>query len=410
MDIKLYDIEALARDRELVTPELHAPNAYYGNAATLKAYAGLAPDYAVKAAIMHGPFFPTLFWGDELHAALPVLFSVNRASLPILGAKTDKALFSIGPYVHYAQSLFDPAALADEKRRLGKTLVVFPPHSTHHIKADYHEGWLCDHIERLGKQFHTILICLYWKDVLHGRAKAFRDRGFQCLTAGHIFDPLFLHRLKTILCLSDAIVSYAFSSIIGYAVSMNKPLVVARCQGEAYLAPSEIIARDTCNALVDKDSLRYRAAMYTLFAEFTNQFNQEQIDTIELMWGLSQVKTPQELRLYFDIAEEMFATRKTDGTKRFPSCSEAAIGCIEKGYFQAAATLLQQIEIMQQIDEKYYLGKLLLEKSTSRSDGAQACRVEIGKHLPHTLAMDGLQRSKHVCECLVGGGAIEQTE
>ena len=365
MDSTLFDIETLARDRELVTPELHAPNAYYGDAATLKAYAGLAPDYAVKAAIMHGPFFPTQFWGDELHAALPVFFSINRASLPILGAKTDKAIFSIGPYVHYAQSLLGPAALAEEKRGLGKTLVVFPPHSTHHVQADYHEDWLCDHIERLGKQFQSILICLYWKDILHGRARAFRDRGFPCLTAGHIFDPQFLHRLKTILCLSDAVVSYAFSSVIGYAVSMNKPTMVARCEGEAYLAPPEIITRDTCNAAADEVYLRYRASIYTLFGEFTEQFSQEQIDSVELMWGLSQVRTPQELRLYFDIAEEMFAAGKTDGTKRFPSRGEAVLGCIEKGRFQAAETLLRQMEMMEQIDEKYYLGKSLLEKATS---------------------------------------------
>ncbi len=99
----------------------------------------------------------------------------------------------------YANHYLNAEKRQTEKPRVGKNLLVFPAHSIHYNITHFNIDKHCDKIKELGKGFDSIRICLYWKDMLRGFDKAYSKHGFECITAGHIFDPMFLPRLKTII-------------------------------------------------------------------------------------------------------------------------------------------------------------------------------------------------------------------
>jgi predicted SAM-dependent methyltransferase len=341
--VKLDELKQLAADRELKTSEIHGPNDYYGNASVLKRFVGFSQNYATRCVIEHGPFYPTIRWSEDINAPLPVFLRSNRAACQILKAKTKKLVFAIGPVIAYADSHLDTAALAAEKKRLGKNLLIFPPHSTHHIKVRYDNAWLIEHASSMGKAYDSITVCLYWKDI-HTEA-VYRAAGFECVTCGHIFDPFFLNRQKSFLTLADSVISYTWCSAIGYAVLLGKPLMVLPALGERYEAAESIVARDTAGTREDWEFQTYKQKIISLFSDL-NETTPGQYKAIDYMWGLDDVLPKQKLTDILRLGHDMHAIKKKNGLSTFPDALQQGRWYRENNQPGMASLVLEQAMFM----------------------------------------------------------------
>lgn len=207
------------------TNEIQPVNDWYGHATILKKFLGLPNNYQFKFNLEHGTFLSEQIADVELESNLPSFVTYSPYRVDVL-KKVGKNAYAIGPFIHYASHFLNAKQLKDEKKRLGKTLLFFPSHAIigSPTKYDYAESY--KKIKKISKGFDTIRVCIYWKDVLLGEHKFFQSKGLECVTAGHILDPLFLSRVKSIIYNSDLVVSNDASSTLSYSIYMNKPHII----------------------------------------------------------------------------------------------------------------------------------------------------------------------------------------
>ncbi|MCX8045020.1 MAG: hypothetical protein N3B18_12945, partial [Desulfobacterota bacterium] len=340
MKTPLHEIATLAGslETELKTAEIHKSNDFYGFASVLKKYAGVPDTYQIKAAIEHGPLMGNCIWDNDIEAPLPAIFPMSRCRRMFLNKKTDKPVIPIGPVITYAEGYLSMEELRNEKQKLGRTLVAFPAHSTHWIDVAYDIEGYCNFLEELGKSFDTVIVCLYWKDVLRRVAEHYRARGFYCVTAGHIFDPLFMSRLRSIIALADLTTSNEISSVLGYCVLLGKPHYYHEVHTTWHAPSQDILIRDTCGGTGARPFFRW---IFDLFMEPMDVVTDRQRDVISYYWGYYDSKTPKEIGLLFQLTEEMYR-RKLSHRRDFSMLSLQKTGsdlskCL-KAVFQRRGT------------------------------------------------------------------------
>lgn len=297
----LEDIRVLSADRELATGELYEPNDYYGHAALLKHYAGYEPEYRIKASIEHGPTLTTYVWDKDVTAPLPAVLFPASYRQSVLQRLTSKALFAVGSFISYAEPHVSSDVLRREKSRLGKTLVVFPYHSTHWLTAHFDVASFCATVQDMARDFDSVLVCLYWKDIQLGRDEAFRERGFECVTAGHMYDPLFLPRLRSILHLADVTASNQMGTHVGYSAALGVPHWFIST-GLSLDNPHNV----TFDPGVNHDLPPHVQEMTKIFAERVAQVTPQQQTIIDTYWGTGELLSPAAMRDVFEITEELY--------------------------------------------------------------------------------------------------------
>lgn len=300
MDVET--LQALASDRPLRSREIYGPNDFYGHATILKNYAKSPQKETIKAAIEHGLYFGGHVWDSDINCRLPAVFTCAQSRFPYLRRATKKKLFAIGPLLAYAPHLLKDKALQDEKQRLGRNLLSFPSHSTHHVDSHFDVDEYCRHLREIGKDFDTVRVCLYWKDVLRGFAKDFSARGFECVTAGHIFDPLFLSRLKSIIECATVTTSNELGTHLGYSVFMGKPHCIVSSKVSWTAKTNDIIRDAALERLELPDVLKVKKA----FSEWRNDISSQQKDIVEEYWGITEFKSEKELRNIFAEINDLY--------------------------------------------------------------------------------------------------------
>lgn len=303
MKLSLKELYRLSADRPPEIVELHSPNSYYGHAFILKQYVKYPLEYKIKAVIEHGTYLHYYdFWDMEINAFLPVIFTSSEYRHPFLKSKTEKKLYAIGPLINYALHLLTEQELEEEKKRLGKNLLVFPGHSTHFISTYYDIDVYCKKLLETGKDFDSIRICLSWKNILRGDAEKYMKYGFECVTAGHMYDPLFLSRLKDIIELSTVTTSNCAGTHIGYCISMGKPHFVD--QGNIYWKTEEDFSID--EEIVSEDFLEESKKIGDAFSDILYEVTPFQQEIVEKYWGLSHHKSVYEMQCLLEETEEMY--------------------------------------------------------------------------------------------------------
>lgn len=296
----LFQIHDLAKDIPLslfykLEYERNNSNLFYNHAGILKKFAGLNPRYKLPYAIEHGPYLNNHVWEVDIHSNTPGIITFSDYRFEVLSRVTEKPITRIGPYIHYAESFLSPTSFEKEKARMGKTLLFLPSHSTHYhnVSFDYQKD--VNFLLELGKDFDTILVCLYWKDILAGTAEFYKHSKIKVVTAGHIFDPLFLSRLKSIIQLSNSTVSNNLGTHIGYCIFLGKPHFL-------YLSENNITTSGNVSRHWENlsDAERGNSADLVLesFSSFQDFIDSNQKKVVEYIWGTNHIKTKEEM---FDI-------------------------------------------------------------------------------------------------------------
>ena len=303
-NLKLTDIDELAVQIPLLafmltTPELNKSNDWYGHAACLKKYCGYNGNYATKAVIEHGAnILPSPIEDIKNEFRSLIIFGRNYHNYL---KDIDRQIYTIGPFIHYAAHILSPTQLASEKKRLKRSLLVFPSHATSVTDAKYDTKAFCNKILSLKERFDSIRICLYWKDINNGLYQIYKDFGFECVTAGHIFDPLFLSRLKSIIEMSTVTMSNNIGTHLGYCIYMNKPHYFFRQKLNFIGKVAEEIKIIETTEKSDV-YMKLRKA----FGTYSETISKQQYDLVNFYWGLDQTKTRGELRNIFNEAERLY--------------------------------------------------------------------------------------------------------
>lgn len=312
-----FDLGKVCTDRPPpASPEWHESNDYYGIATTLKLFAGLPASYTLKTSITHG-FIIQNVWSLELQAPLPVMTVMDQPQALYLKTRSSKAVFGVGPYLHYARPQLPPEATANLKTQLGRTLLVTLPHSTHHVDFIADADLALQAVAPLANQYDTVLILAYWKDVLAGRLTPYQAAGFLPVSAGHMYDLNFLPRLKSIFALADAAFFMGRGSQIPFWMTTGKPFCYQSVDAHVQSQAMRFEARSGHSQDVTPASeLRqlYDDQLCQNFGSMSSP-TPDNMAYFQHHCGLDCLRQPEELRSLFLIAESLYQGWKP-GQKR----------------------------------------------------------------------------------------------
>jgi len=304
--LPLIDIEALSKHIGMLSPftsEIQPVNDWYGHATTLKKFLGFSNDYQFKFNLEHGTYLSEQIAEIELESNLPSFVTYSPYRVMVL-KKISKNAYAIGPFIHYAPHYLSEQDLRIEKKRLGKTLLFFPSHSIVGSTEEYDMDNLYKKIKEISKNFDTIRVCVYWKDVLSGRHKYYQAKGFECVTAGHILDPQFLPRVKSIIHNSDLVISNDASSSLSYSIYMNKPHIIfyqrPEMKGESHF--KEVMTDYWQSTAYNKVLKEFSKIQFTI--------SKKQRELMNYYCGTNSIKTKDELLKIVKETEKIYKKSK----------------------------------------------------------------------------------------------------
>lgn len=280
--LSIFDYRVLAQDMPLVTRE-YGYNAFYGLADIVKKIMHFPLNQPLDGVIEHGFCIP-LDDISEIDKPPRNVYVMGKVRQEFLQRKfPNKKIYSIGPYIQYVQPFYSEYWLIEEKKRLGKTLLVFPSHSTHHVTMDFNEKKFLDEIERIRitHEYCTVLVCLYWKDVLLRLDKKFSNMGYEFVTAGHIYDPNFMPRLKSILLLADVAVGNSLGTNIGYSIACGVPYYFYDIQTN-YVGD---LSRGECVNDLDEETMELRRMATRYLGDYRESITVEAESFVRAYWG-----------------------------------------------------------------------------------------------------------------------------
>ena len=287
--VEIYDIETLSYDlRDIQGVENAFQNDCYGVASNLKAYAGVEKERVFNFIIEHGIYMLKgyVYEIDIIHHT-PIV-TVGNFRKKYLEEVWKKEVYAIGPYIAYAKGYYSEERVLLEKSHNGKTLLVFPPHSTLSEEIDYERRDFINEIERLRKGFDTVLVCMYYVDVQKGFHDIYKKKGYKVVCAGHGSDELFLNRLRTIIELSDAVLMNVVMPALAYAVYLKKP---------CYVYSQKLDYRrsaGTFERYIEKIPEWYE--LEEMFSDDRFILTKEQEELCENVYSFKEVKSREELK------------------------------------------------------------------------------------------------------------------
>jgi hypothetical protein len=315
-NLDIYEVRKLSEELGYRGEELHQSNSYYGIARNLKEFAGYNEE--INACIEHGVYFGSFVIEDEINSGLPGLITFGTNRYMHIREKTNKPIFKIGPYIHYALPYYNPKKFKREKNKLGKNILVFPSHSTEKVNVNYDIDKFIESIKKIKKDkgFDNITICLYFKDILNGVHKKYKAENFKVVTAGARNDPFFLNRLKTIIELSDLTVSNNIGTHIGYCIYLKKPHIIIPMDSKYSCYDNDIKSQEEVDLAIKrkkKFNSNYKEII-NLFNKNRLEITKEQIEFCNKYWGFEEIKTKEEMNKIFNLLK--YIVKNSNKTKK----------------------------------------------------------------------------------------------
>lgn len=198
---------------------------------------------------------------------------------------------AVGPYIAYADCLFNISERKLLKKKIGMVLLVFPVHSINTVNAIFDEELLIEKIEAIRHNYDTIIVCVYYDDFIKGRSAVYTKMDYKIVSAGERNDPYFLSRLKTILELSTHCLTNGVGTHIGYAIYHDKPVMLFQQKVE-HRGHKEDFEQ---NGYGGEIFINYKAEYEKTIKQFNMIFNEkpiitpQQLEFVERYWGTSYV-------------------------------------------------------------------------------------------------------------------------
>lgn len=302
--INLFDYQALTAEIPYSPEEIVIDNNLYSQAHSIKKFAGIKGD--LQAYIEHGLFWGGMVHQDEYYWYTNRIITFSESRKKDIAAKgiTDEVI-CIGPYIHYADTLYSPEEMKKLKGELGKTLLVFPSKSILNIESKYDVDEFIKEVKRYGVDYQTTLVSLYYLDTKNKEiTDAYEAHGFRIVTAGHRYDHNFLARQRAFIELSDMTMGNEVGTHVGYCIHLNKPHYLFSQTLERVGTNTKELERELSLYEAEEDTRRNaeKAEVAEAFSNYTpDEISDYQRLVIDKYWGTSSVKTKEELKLLVGI-------------------------------------------------------------------------------------------------------------
>lgn len=174
----------------------------------------------------HGLIFYNTNWSDTALTARASCITFGEFRKNILRKYYDTPIFEVGSYIQYAAPYYSEDKMREWKKENGKTVVVFPMHSTDDSRLSYGEKEYIKEIKKIATSYNTVLICMFWWNLDMPIVKAFKQEGFKIASAGYREDPMFLRRQRTMIEMADYVVTDAIGTHVGYCHKLGKSVEI----------------------------------------------------------------------------------------------------------------------------------------------------------------------------------------
>ena len=287
----IFDLNYLTHDYNRVwTQEYHLANGFYGISTILKEYAKIEQSKIIKVPIEHGiNDYENALNPFEIGFPIDKIITLSEFRKKTIERLSNKKAIVIGPYIAYAEGYYEEEKIKDMHKQNGRTLLVFPTHSTKVIDTNYDVENFLKEIRKIRKQFDYVLVCLYWKDIVRGMHKSYQKEGYRVVCAGHIYDIYFLKRLRSIFEMSDAVVLNQTGTGLGYAIQLQKPCYI-------YNQDLNFHSKTSSTAYLEQ---KYSAEHFEIVKAFSKAdffITEEQQKLCRYMYGVGDIKTSQQLQ------------------------------------------------------------------------------------------------------------------
>lgn len=269
---------------------VYAENTLYGYAYNVMKYAGIENENML--------YLPLLEHGVDLCEELDTMrYSLGRSYIFQGNNKVEKFIrnykqdaYAIGPFIHYVEDYYSEEKLNSIRKKMGKTLLVFPHHSTEYGRGDYLVNDFFDRLFKIASDYNTIIASVFWIDTNDSCIDYLQSRGVTLVSAGFKLDNQFSTRMKAIIKLADTVVFPTLTTSIGYAYYMGKKVICI---------PSERNESSTSNEnqkLLTDENEKFVNQFCTIFNENADRKNETADKLIDYYWGTSLIKSSAQIK------------------------------------------------------------------------------------------------------------------
>lgn len=189
---------------------------------------------------------------------------------------------AVGPMINRIPNFYSEQKLADIKRKLGRTLLVYPMHSWNTVSNEFSHDSFIDEIFRIKKDFDTVLVCLYYMDIRKGKHKYYEEKGFTVVCNGDRCDPHFMSRQRDLIELADMTMSNGIGTHIGYSIVLGRPHYYFKQEMQVLIAKEY----SDSEKIEQEYRLIFEKEVVDLFGEYSQQISKEQKEFVNYHWGL----------------------------------------------------------------------------------------------------------------------------
>ncbi|PKG87103.1 hypothetical protein CXF91_13905 [Planococcus sp. Urea-3u-39] len=297
----ILNYKAILKKKHFKCEELYKGNSLYGISSAFRKYAG--HHRKINACIEHGVYFGSYVDLKETSkSGFPAVITFSENRKKHIKNETKKPVFLVGPYISYVESFYNETKVNLLKEKLGKTLLVLPVHSIDRLVTNYDIKSFIKEINKIkyAHDFNTVLVCLYWKDILLGRDEIYKNEGFTVVSNGYREDPYFLSRLKTFIEISDHTISNSIGTHIGYSVAMGKPHTVIK-QDLEYKGATDLDLKS--ESVLATSSFLEKEEVFKVFKDFDEQISEKQKEICNKYWGLDKKKSKEVFKFILNTCE-----------------------------------------------------------------------------------------------------------
>ncbi|ULQ59883.1 hypothetical protein K7I13_00575 [Brucepastera parasyntrophica] len=287
----LFNIDLLSEDMIFCPFDYVVDNHAYGINATLKSYSGLDVSFECNSVFMeHGVYFGDYVSTDlAFYKNVPkiITFSETRVN-HLRESGCNKTIYPIGPYIQYANNLKSDEENACIKKKYGRILLCFPPHSVAGVNSDFSKMEYILEIKKIAKHYDSVFINLYYLDAQKPDVVQFyQSNNFHIVTAGHKNDINFLNRLRTIIELADMTMSNAVGTHVGYCIALNKPHYIYPQETKRWYGNAKDEKHFAAN-IRQESSVVYQqetSEVKNSFSVYNTSILNNQLEVVKKYWG-----------------------------------------------------------------------------------------------------------------------------
>lgn len=200
----------------------------------------------------------------------------------------------IGPWVTYAQPLLSPEEIQQQRDQMGSTLLVVLAHSWDQVERTTDLRRCIEAVAATAQAggYASVIWLRHWKDPqLVGLPSH-----WIVACNGHRSNPWFLDAMRTLLELSDGMVSNAFGTHLGYGVALGLRLHWLPVEAEQNLSTLQSDKAEE-EALEWEERQRLSAELVAALSLSPPRSQAAVQALLDPYWGFNNVHSPEALRM-----------------------------------------------------------------------------------------------------------------